>query len=86
MVKAASALCADGSMSATTLSRGPSLCSSRKEWFHGPSSEPKLILPAPTMTTLKSEPGAGGVCLSIAVTAFGSNSGPPMGALGVVTE
>ena len=47
--------------------RGRTLCSRRNEWFHGPPSmEPKLIPPAPMMTTLKFSPGAGGGCLSMA--------------------
>lgn len=41
-----------------------------------PSKGLKLDTHAPTITTLKSSPGAGGSCLSIAVGAFGSNSGP----------
>jgi hypothetical protein len=28
--------------------------------FQGPSSEPNMMLPAPIMTTLKSDPGSGG--------------------------
>lgn len=34
-------------------SGGEAHLSSRKEWFHGPSTDPKLISPAPTMRALK---------------------------------
>ena len=63
-----------GSISAVTLSRGPSLCSRRNEWFHGPSSEPKLMFPALTITTRKSSPGAGGSWWYMAVDLPGSKS------------
>ena len=63
-----------GSTRAVTLRRGPSLCSRRNEWFQGPSSEPNMMLPAPTMSTRKSSPGAGGFCLYMAVSRFRSNS------------
>jgi hypothetical protein len=38
--------------------------------FHGPSSDPNMMFPAPIMTTLKSAPGSGGGALNIAVGAM----------------